>query len=90
MANSGRPYRAAFATELAGIEARRVAAGISIDELAGKAGIDRSTYFRMRKSGLAFRRHVNALVMALRTLESDRRWQNDAFPFAQPRADQHP
>lgn len=76
-----RPYRSLRAKDLERIEARRVAAGIALQELCGKSGVSTATYYRMRRSGLAFKRHVNALAMALRTLESERRGDDKLFPF---------
>lgn len=81
MAIRGKPYRGDFSAELARIEARRVAAGVTIDELAGKAGMNERTYRRIKSSGLAFRRHARALAMAMRTLEGDRKREPDIFPF---------
>lgn len=80
MANKGKPYRSLHRIELDRIEARRAAAGISIDELAAKAGLHRNTYGRMKRSGLAFKRHVTALAMAMRTLEADKKREGELFP----------
>ena len=66
-----KPYRSDHSDALARIEARRVAAGISVDLLALNAGMSVKTLQRMRKSGMAFKRHVNALAMALRALERE-------------------
>lgn len=78
------PYKPKKSVELEAIEARRIAGGFTVDELAMKAGINRATYYRIRQSGRAFTRRIKALQMALRTLEGERRREGDVFPFAVP------
>jgi hypothetical protein len=77
-------YRPKKAGEMDAIEARRIAVGLSVDELAAKAGMNRTTYFRMRKTGRGFTRRIKALQMALRTLEQEKRREGEIFPFAPP------
>ena len=77
-------YQPKKASDLDAIEARRIAGGFTVDELARKAGMSRRTYERMRKSGRGFLRRIKALQMALRTLESERRREGEVFPFAVP------
>jgi len=81
MAIKGKPYRSIHQRELERIEARRVAAGVTLAELCDKSQVSQATYRRMRGSGRAFKRHVNALSMAMRTLEGERRRDDELFPF---------
>lgn len=81
MAVKGRPYRSLRWQDLERIEARRAASGILLQELCDKSGVSTATYYRMRRSGRAFKRHVVALTMALRTLEAERRADDKLFPF---------
>lgn len=89
MATKGEPYRSVHKIELDRIEQRRVAANVTIDDLCDKASVPLATYRRMRKSGLAFRRQVKALAMAMRTLEADRKREDDIFPFGSPSPSAH-
>jgi|GEM_PF-2030282 transcriptional regulator with XRE-family HTH domain len=75
------PYRSNHRLELERIEARRIAANISLADICAKAGISVPTYYRMRRSGLAFKRHVKALAMAMRTLEGEAQRGEALFPF---------
>lgn len=79
-----KPYRSMKRRELDAIEARRLAARITIDELARKADITERTYRNAQRSGMAFKRTLVALNFALRTLEGDRRREIDVFPFEPP------
>lgn len=74
------PYRRDRAPDIAAIEGRRKVLEISAEALAGRAAIDRRTYERMRRSGLAFPRQISALRMALRSLEKERRQEGELFP----------
>ncbi len=78
------PYRPDKSSEIAAIEARRRAAGITIDELTRKAQMTDRTYRNIRSSGRAWLRHVKALQMALRTLEQDKKREAEVFPFGVP------
>lgn len=80
-------YRPGKAVELEAIEARRLANGFTVDALARKAGMSRRTYERMRRSGLGFHRRIKSLQMALRTLEAERRREDEVFPFPVPGRD---
>lgn len=77
-------YRPKKANEIDAIEARRLAGGFTVDELAAKAGMNRTTFFRMRKAGTGFTRRIKALQMALRTLEQEKKREGEVFPFAPP------
>lgn len=74
-------YRQKREAEIAGIEARRRAGGFTVDELARKAGISDRSYRSMRRSGMAFKRTIKALQMALRTLEGEARREGEVFPL---------
>lgn len=84
---SGRgAYRPKKAEEISAIEARRLAGGFTVGELAQKAGMDERTYRRMRHSGLGFQRRIRSLQMALRTLEGERKRESEVFPADRFRA----
>lgn len=74
------PYRRDFTDRLAAIEARRQRAGVTIKDLCERAGVADATYRRMRRARMAFERQVNALSMALRSIERDRRTAAALFP----------
>ncbi|MEY9718804.1 hypothetical protein [Sinorhizobium fredii] len=67
------PYRPDQGFALSRIERRRQQLGITHVELYTVAEIPRNTYARIRKTGLAFKRHVIALRFAIRTIEQRRR-----------------
>lgn len=67
------PYRPDQGLALSRIERRRQQLGITHVELYSVAEIPRNTYARIRKTGLAFKRHVIALRFAIRTIEQRRR-----------------
>lgn len=75
-----QPYRRDRRPQIDAIETRRKALGISVDQLAARAGMDRTTYYRMRRAGLAFERHLNALRIALRLFEREARAVTGMFP----------
>jgi hypothetical protein len=81
MASKGTPYKSNKRRELDGIEARRKAAGVTVDELATKAGMTPRNYYNLMRSGFAFKRTVTALAMAMRTLEGERKREDEIFPF---------
>lgn len=75
-------YRPSQSERIAGIETRRKRAGITLEALCARAGVATATYRRMRRAGLAFPRHINALAMALRSMERERRQSASLFPVA--------
>lgn len=75
-------YRSDHAEAVAAIRSRREALGISINRLADRAGMHRDTLMRILATGLGFQRQINALRMALRSLEKERRAADALFPSA--------
>lgn len=76
MQNSSRnkgPYRPDQADKLAALEERRQRSGATIEQLAERAGMTARTLYRIRRTRLAFPRQINALSMALRSIERDAR-----------------
>lgn len=73
------PYRGDYRETLAGVERERRELGISIAELAGRAGMSERKLNRARRTGLAFRRDVNALRMAIREIKKQQRQQVRLF-----------
>lgn len=73
-------YKPDESAALAKIEARRVAAEVSQVMLAVEAGLSLRTLQRAMKSGRAFKRHVNALAMAMRSFERELPTNDGAFP----------
>lgn len=67
-----RPYRPDQAQTLDRLEAKRRRLGVTMAELAARAGLGERTLRRMQKTGLAFPRHVRALTFALRSIERER------------------
>lgn len=80
MKKKREPYRSRQRAELDEIEARRKRLGISVAALCAAADVTSMTWWRMQKSGLAFRRRVRALSFALRTIEQQRRNAEGYFP----------
>lgn len=68
-----RTYRRPAHAELSRIEERRVALSVSHEELYLAAGLKRSAYYDMRRTGLAFPARLMALRYGLRTIEQRRR-----------------
>lgn len=64
------------------IEANRERLGITVAQLAQRAGISERQLINIRKSGRAFKRKVNALRMALRALEKEQKLAGALFPGA--------
>ncbi|MBV2183766.1 MAG: hypothetical protein KUL88_04390 [Rhizobium sp.] len=64
-----RTYRRPAHAELARIEERRIALSVSHEELYLAAGIRRSAYYDMRRTGLSFPARIKALRFGLRTIE---------------------
>jgi hypothetical protein len=73
-------YRDEEQAAIAAIEQRRKAAGVTFQELSVASGIAVATIRRMVRSGLGFPRQINALRMAMRTLERDRKTAEALFP----------
>lgn len=65
--------------EMADIEARRRALGVSLEELARRAGMTLRTLQRRRKSGQFLPHHLRQLKFALRTAEREREAQAAAL-----------
>lgn len=63
-----KPYRPDATAELERIEAKREALGVTVAELAGRAGLTERTLTNMRRQKRAFPRHIRALTYALRTI----------------------
>ena len=68
-----RTYRRPVHAELSRIEARRIALSVSHEELYLAAGLKRSAYYDMLRTGLAFPARLMALRYGLRTIEQRRR-----------------
>ncbi len=62
------------------IEANRERIGVTVAQLAQRAGISERQLINIRKSGRAFKRKVNALRMALRALEKEQKLAGTLFP----------
>lgn len=65
-------YRNNFSDALTRIEERRQVLKIPHETLYQTAAIARATYWRMRRDGLAFKRQVQALHFAIRTIAQKR------------------
>ncbi len=65
-------YRPDAAASLARIDAKRLRLGLTLADLATRAGISERTLTNMRRDGRAWPRHVRALTFALRTIERER------------------
>jgi len=68
-----RPYKAAKHDELRNLDSKRRRIGATFQELSNHTGIGIATLRRMFKTGLAFSRQLNAVRMALRSIEKDRK-----------------
>lgn len=79
-----QPYRRDRRPQIEQIEARRKELGLSVAQLAARADMDATTYFRMRRAGLAFERHVKALQLALRLFEREARTLSGVFAEDRP------
>lgn len=73
------PYQADYTAALKQLEARRLAGRFTLQDLAERADMGIATLRRLRRTGRAFRRQVQALKMALRSLERDRRGNGALF-----------
>lgn len=73
------PYRRNVEAALATIEAKRKRLDVTLADLAGRAGITERTLTNIRRSKLAFPRHIRALTFALRSIERERRTEDDAL-----------
>lgn len=74
------PYKPDKREELERLDLKRKRAGVTVDELADRAGVDRRTFQRIRRTGLIFPRTLIALRMALRALEKERKAAAELFP----------
>lgn len=70
---SKKPYKPDMSAELARIERRRIEAGITVDELADAADMQLRQLMRIRTGKRAWRRDVNVLKFALRSIEKRKR-----------------
>lgn len=73
LAKKRGPYKPDATEDLKKIERRRIAAGVSLEELAGAADLTHRNLMYIRKSGRAFKRTIRALSFAVRTLERQKR-----------------
>lgn len=80
MKKKREPYRDDQAAALDAIDARRIALGLTIEDLCAAADISVVTWWRMRRTGLGFVRRVRALKFALRTAEEKSRNAEAYFP----------
>jgi hypothetical protein len=67
------PYQADKRDELRNLDSKRRRIDVTFQELSNHTGIGIATLRRMFKSGLAFSRQINAVRMALRSIEKDRK-----------------
>jgi hypothetical protein len=81
--NNRQPYRRDAQAALARIDGRRRELGVTWQELANVSGVKVLTLFRARKSGLAFKRTITSLQMALRTLAHAKQYETEVFPHGQ-------
>lgn len=77
-------YRENCRAQLDAIEAKRVAAGVTMDELFGRAGIPRATGQRIFAEGKAFPRRLRALTFAMRELAKERQRAEHMFAGTEP------
>lgn len=73
------PYAEAHEAELRAIDAERRRQGVSIEQLAARAGMTERQLRRLLKSGRAFRRRLLALQAALRALKREAKEQDRYF-----------
>ncbi|MBZ9856740.1 hypothetical protein LB566_23390 [Mesorhizobium sp. CA13] len=62
------PYRPDATAALERIEEKRERLGVTLADLAGRAGLTERTFTNMRRHKRAFPRHIRALTYALRTI----------------------
>ncbi|TPM06780.1 MULTISPECIES: hypothetical protein [unclassified Mesorhizobium] len=62
------PYRPDATAELERIEKKREALGVTLADLASRAGLTERTFTNIRRHKRAFPRHIRALTYALRTI----------------------
>lgn len=67
------PYKAAKHDDLRSLDSKRRRIGATFQELSNHTGIGIATLRRMFNTGHAFLRQVNAVRMALRSIEKDRK-----------------
>lgn len=75
-------YREDCRQQLDALEAKRVAAGVTMDEWAARAGVSRRNLRYIMKDGRAFRRTLNALTFAMRELAKERQRAGQMFAGA--------
>lgn len=73
------PYKPAEPAAIATIEAKRLELGVSVATLAERAGMGERKLRRIRKSKRAWKRDINALRMALRSIERDQKNDDELF-----------
>lgn len=74
------PYKPAQPEALKKIEARRLALVLPVSMLAERAGVELRKLQRIRASGRAWPREIRALNMALRSIEKERKADEELFP----------
>ncbi|MBZ9986079.1 hypothetical protein LB572_03095 [Mesorhizobium sp. BH1-1-5] len=74
-----KPYRPDATAELERIEAKRAALGVTLAELAGRAGMTERTLTNMRRDQCAFPRHIRALTYALRTIAREKEAEGETL-----------
>lgn len=67
------PYKTAKGDELRNLDSKRRRLDVTFQELSNHTGIGIATLRRMFSTGLAFSRQLNAVRMALRSIEKDRK-----------------
>ncbi|CAN7375121.1 hypothetical protein LJR231_002251 [Phyllobacterium sp. LjRoot231] len=74
-------YRPDVSADLARLEKKRLALGISLSVLAARSAINIKTLYRMRVSGRGFYRHIRSITFALRSIEKERKAVLEMFPM---------
>jgi hypothetical protein len=74
-------YRPDVSADLARLEKKRLALGISLSVLAARSAVNIKTLYRMRVSGRGFSRHIRSITFALRSIEKERKAVLVMFPM---------
>lgn len=75
----GRHYRPDQGARIAELERRRIAMRVPIPAMAARAGISEKTWWRMRRDGRAWARHLRAVAFALRSIARERRAEGEVL-----------
>lgn len=78
-AREREPYKPDMTGKVDELELKRLALGVSIEDLAARAGMTERQLRRVRKSGRAWKREIHALRMALRSIEADQKAEAELF-----------